>query len=130
VAAQLARKRRSNVVEVPVGKCLSNLLCSTSFSPEQVVAKQSTWPPAACPCYVATSAATSVQGELDELEREEFFRLKKVQDKKQRDMKKRKAEDDKLVKALAASSAASPLQAAAHAPQLNLLSTNDEDELF
>lgn len=26
-----------------------------------------------------------LQGELDELEREEFFRLKKVQDKKQRD---------------------------------------------
>lgn len=71
-----------------------------------------------------------MQGELDELEREEFFRLKKVQDKKQRDMKKRKAEDDKLAKALAASSSGAPLQAAAQTPQLNLLSTNDEDELF
>ena len=28
-----------------------------------------------------------MQGELDELEREEFFRLKKVQDKKQRNAK-------------------------------------------
>lgn len=33
----------------------------------------------------AAEPACSEQGELDELEREEFFRLKKVQGKKQRD---------------------------------------------
>jgi len=40
-----------------------------------------------------------IKSELDELEREEFFRLKKSQDKKKRDMKKK--EEDKKAAALA-----------------------------
>lgn len=36
-----------------------------------------------------------IKGELDELEREEFFRLKKVQAKKKKDQDKREAEKAK-----------------------------------
>ena len=35
-----------------------------------------------------------IKGELDELEREEFFRLKKVQAKKKKDAKERDEQED------------------------------------
>lgn len=47
-----------------------------------------------------------MQGELDELEREEFFRLKKVQDKKERETKKRKAAEKVALEAAEAHAAA------------------------
>jgi V-type H+-transporting ATPase subunit D len=66
------------------------------------------------------SHARAIQGELDELEREEFFRLKKVQAKKKRDMEAKEAE-------AAASSVASA--AAYEAPSL-LDERKDDDLLF
>jgi V-type H+-transporting ATPase subunit D len=39
-----------------------------------------------------------IKGELDELEREEFFRLKKVQAKKKKDAKEREEKEDSLSK--------------------------------
>jgi V-type H+-transporting ATPase subunit D len=87
--------------------------------------------PRASTTHVAAQAATeqSMQGELDELEREEFFRLKKVQDKKERDQKKKKAEVEAASKARAA---------AMHAPRPppptkqpdNMLPTQDQDIMF
>eukprot|EP00884_Botryococcus_braunii_P021566 jgi/Botrbrau1/8093/Bobra.0230s0018.1 len=58
-----------------------------------------------------------IKGELDELEREEFFRLKKVQAKKKRD-----AELDKAKKAAAASGG--------EAPSMQLGVAEDQDILF
>jgi V-type H+-transporting ATPase subunit D len=52
---------------------------------------------------------TYIKGELDELEREEFFRLKKVQAKKKRDMDEKEAEAAKAK--AAAGGAARPAQA-------------------
>ena len=60
-----------------------------------------------------------MQGELDELEREEFFRLKKVQAKKKRDMDAKEAEQ-------AAANAVSV--AAYEAP--SLLDENKDDDLL
>jgi V-type H+-transporting ATPase subunit D len=48
-----------------------------------------------------TEPEYDMQGELDELEREDFFRLKKVQDKKERDLQKKKAEKEAIAKARA-----------------------------
>ena len=39
-----------------------------------------------------------IKGELDELEREEFFRLKKVQAKKKKDAKEREEKEESLSK--------------------------------
>jgi hypothetical protein len=61
----------------------------------------------------------NVQGELDELEREEFFRLKKVQDKKQRDLDKRKVAAAQAMNGW--SSDVAPV---------NMLTSDDPDELF
>eukprot|EP00892_Ulva_mutabilis_P011255 jgi/Ulvmu1/8501/UM044_0035.1 len=69
-----------------------------------------------------------IKGELDELEREEFFRLKKVQDKKERDQKVRK---EAAAKDAAAKKAVYDVAAVAAGPQaVSALSTQDEDELF
>jgi V-type H+-transporting ATPase subunit D len=65
-----------------------------------------------------------LQGELDELEREEFFRLKKVQDKKQRDLDKRKAA------AALKMSATQGMNGNTHSAPGNMLVTDDQDELF
>jgi len=59
---------------------------------------------------------TYIKGELDELEREEFFRLKKVQGKKKRDM---------LAKEAAAKLKAKPYTAGSG--NVNLLQTDDKD---
>lgn len=66
------------------------------------------------------------QGELDELEREEFFRLKKVQDKKERDQKLRKEAAAKE----AASKKASYTASGSGPEAVSALATHDEDELF
>lgn len=60
------------------------------------------------------------QGELDELEREEFFRLKKVQAKKKRDMEAKEAE----------AAAASVTTAAAYEAPSLLDERKDDDLLF
>lgn len=76
------------------------------------------------------TSASAVQGELDELEREEFFRLKKVQDKKERDQKQRK---EAAAKEAAAKKATYGVQAGGAGPEAvsaSVLETHDEDELF
>lgn len=67
-----------------------------------------------------------IKGELDELEREEFFRLKKVQDKKERDQKQRKEAAAKEAASKKASYGAPGSGPAA----VSALATQDEDELF
>lgn len=73
-----------------------------------------------------------VQGELDELEREEFFRLKKVQDKKERDLTKKKAEKAELAAAKAAAGATGPAAPSYSAPPANTsaLPADDADLIF
>eukprot|EP00210_Caulerpa_lentillifera_P002092 g2007.t1 len=56
-----------------------------------------------------------IKGELDELEREEFFRLKKVQRKKERDLKKKEAQK---------------AEAAAAASVANLVSEAQDDDII
>lgn len=59
-----------------------------------------------------------IKGELDELEREEFFRLKKVQAKKQRDQKTEEA------------AKAESKGAAANGKEPSMLQLQDEDIVF
>ena len=86
--------------------------------------------PGACRLYGSETEARLLQGELDELEREEFFRLKKVQDKKQRDVDKRKADEAAAFKAAAANAPAGAAAATGRTAAVNLLMTMDDDELF
>lgn len=58
-----------------------------------------------------------IKGELDELEREEFFRLKKVQGKKQRDVKAKEALESSAKKVLQDTSA-------------DMLNVGDDDVVF
>ena len=74
-----------------------------------------------------------LQGELDELEREEFFRLKKVQDKKERDLEKKKAEKEAQAKHKAAAAGTSaPIGAYSPPPPANTsaLPADDADLIF
>jgi len=68
----------------------------------------------------------AAQGELDELEREEFFRLKKVQDKKQRDGKLRAQEKAKRA-AEAVRSGGGTDQAWRDEPSTNMLAAGQDD---
>ncbi|KAK9472282.1 ATP synthase subunit D-domain-containing protein [Dipodascopsis tothii] len=77
-----------------------------------------------------------INSELDELDREEFYRLKKVQDKKQRDaaaveaeLKAAKAAQD-AARAEAALSSSKIAEAAEGAPAADLTADNDEDIIF
>ena len=75
-----------------------------------------------------------MQGELDELEREEFFRLKKVQDKKQRDTKQKLKDRENTFQP----SYTSPAEAIAlpqrtsweSAPPTKILAGGDDIDLF
>jgi V-type H+-transporting ATPase subunit D len=73
-----------------------------------------------------------VQGELDELEREEFFRLKKVQGKKQRDMERRREEAAREAAARReiGDTNGRTDQGGSTGGAGNMLATGDEDELF
>ncbi|CAG9462031.1 unnamed protein product [Pedinophyceae sp. YPF-701] len=76
-----------------------------------------------------TNTIAYIKGELDELEREEFFRLKKVQDKKKRDLKKKEEED------AAAAARAAPAQKSQAGSQSLLgslfgMQEQDEDIVF
>mmetsp|Transcript_42576 Transcript_42576/g.85445 ORF Transcript_42576/g.85445 Transcript_42576/m.85445 type:complete len:253 (-) Transcript_42576:610-1368(-) len=55
-----------------------------------------------------TNTVEYIKSELDELEREEFFRLKRSQDKKKEDLAKKKAEKLKLMAEAAKAEAAAP----------------------
>ena len=79
------------------------------------------------------TCTTCIQGELDELEREEFFRLKKVQDKKERDLERKRAEKEELarLRASAAAGAATPTPPPAPAPApASALPAGDADLIF
>jgi V-type H+-transporting ATPase subunit D len=77
------------------------------------------------------SQSFGLQGELDELEREEFFRLKKVQDKKQRDVDRKKEEQEAAKKAMMANGKENGrVNGEASGAGGNMLATQDEDELF
>lgn len=78
-----------------------------------------------------------IKGELDELEREEFFRLKKVQKNKQKTQKAdeaRRLADSEAEAAAAADgpAAKAPAKAKAAAPAAtpSMLNTQDEDVVF
>ena len=76
----------------------------------------------------------SVQGELDELEREEFFRLKKVQDKKQRDTKQKLKDRENTSQPSytppAEAIALPPRTSWESAPPMNMLAAGDDIDLI
>lgn len=71
-----------------------------------------------------------INNELDELEREEFYRLKKVQDKKQRDAAALDAEMAATKAAQAALEAEEGLTASALSAPEDLTADHDEDIIF
>jgi V-type H+-transporting ATPase subunit D len=69
-----------------------------------------------------------INSELDELDREEFYRLKKVQGKKKRDASV--AEEDAKKKAAVIAEIQKPLESAGDTPAEDILGTQDEDLIF
>ncbi|GAA5872083.1 hypothetical protein JCM8547_003097 [Rhodosporidiobolus lusitaniae] len=70
-----------------------------------------------------------INSELDEMDREEFFRLKKIQSKKKRDTAAREKEDQDKRDAEEAGTAASESKALPEEPA-NLLAEKDDDVIF
>lgn len=69
-----------------------------------------------------------INSELDELDREEFYRLKKVQKKKKQDASL--AEEEAKKKAVQLQESGKPVESENDVPREDVLDTHDEDIIF